>query len=281
MPLIRDFVAGRTPPDLYETYLADGLFSPWADVLIEAARPTDVCLDIACGTGVISRKLAELSEVSQIQAIDVAPPMIEKAIALQKEKGLAPKVNFQVASALDLPFEDDTFDTAICQQGLQFFPDKAAALKEAIRVLRPGGTLAVAVWTAANDGNPVFGAFENIVADHLGSDLVPFGPFSLGDRDEIEKIAESANLCIDSLKRRELLTKLPDVRSFVLFDLLFLGRPGSDGSLQPVVDPEDPDGDAIIEKIIDELTARTAQHMGIDGGLEALTTAHILTFTKS
>lgn len=280
MPLIRDFVADRSPPDLYETYLAYGLFSPWADLLIESAKPSGPCLDMACGTGIVSRKLAELTGVTTVQAIDIASPMIEKAKAIQQEQGLADKVNFQVASALDLPFEDETFETALCQQGFQFFPDKSVALREAIRVMKPGGTLAISIWTSAQDGNPVFGAFENIVAEHLGSDLVPFGPFSFGNRDALEKLVKVQNLKIESLDRRELTVQLPDVRSLVLFDLLFLGRPGPDGSLQPVVNPEDPDGDMMIEKIIDELSEQTVSYVGTDGSLKAMTTAHILVARK-
>lgn len=281
MSLIKDFVAGRTPPDLYETYLAEGLFMPWADELIDASQPAGNCLDIACGTGVVSRKLSDQRQVSRIMSIDVAPPMIEKAQALQSENGLAPKAEFQVASALDLPFEDDCFDAAFCQQGLQFFPDKVAALNEAARVLKPDGEMHFAVWTSANDGNPVFGAFEEVVAQHLGADLLPFGPFSFGDRSALEATLDAADIKVSSLERRDLTVTLPDARSMVLFDLMFLGRPDQDGALQPVIDPEDEGGDAVIEQMIQELADATSQFAGKDGGLTALSSAHLVVAQKS
>lgn len=281
MSLIVDFLADRTPPDLYEAYLVDGLFAPWADVLIDTVQPTGQCLDIACGTGIISRKLSELAQVTTVKAIDVAPPMIAKAVSIQQTKGVAKKVDFQVASALDLPFEDDTFDAIFCQQGLQFFPDKSAALKEAARVLKPDGVMVFGVWTSAQEGNPVFGAFENIVAELLGKDLVPFGPFSFGSQEALRSVAKEGGVRVKSLVRHEIIAKLPDVRSLVLFDMLFLGRPASDGSLQPVVDPKDPDGDVIVEQIIDRLSQETVPYLGTDGSLNAKTTAHILVAQKT
>lgn len=281
MSLITDFVAGRTPPDLYEAYLVEGLFAPWAEVLIDTVQPTGQCLDIACGTGIISRKLSELPQVTGVQAIDVAPPMIDKARALQKANNWALKADFQVASALELPFDANSFDAVFCQQGLQFFPDKPAALKEAARVLKPDGVMIFGVWTSANDGNPVFGAFENIVAEFLGEDLVPFGPFSFGSQDSLRNVAQEAGLQVESLERQELIASLPDIRTLVLFDMLFLGRPAPDGSLQPVIDPKDPDGDAIIEKIIDQLSQKTDAYLGTDESLKAPTTAHIMVMRKT
>jgi len=280
MPLITDFVADRALPDLYETYLVEGLFAPWAEVLIDTVQPAGQCLDIACGTGIVSRKLSDLSQVTGVKAIDVAPPMIDKAVALQKEKDWAAKVDFQVASALELPFDANSFDAIFCQQGLQFFPDKPAALREAARVLKPDGSMIFGVWTSAHDGNPVFGAFENIVAEYLGQDLVPFGPFSFGNEESLRNVAEEAGVRIESLVRHELITSLPDVRTLVLFDMLFLGRPAPDGSLQPVIDPKDPDGDAIIEQIIDQLSQETDSYLGTDGSLKAPTTAHIMVARK-
>ncbi len=276
MSLISDFIAGRTPPDLYETYLSGGLFMPWADTLIEAVAASDACLDIACGTGVISRKLSDLPEVATLSSIDVAPPMIAKAKALKQEKGYATRAEFQIASALDLPFDDDVFDVALCQQGLQFFPNKVLALQEAARVLKPGGRLGAAVWTAGHDGNPAFGEFEDILARNIGSDIVPIAPFSYGDADEIRSVAEQAGLDVQAVERREMITTLPAVRDFVLFDVIFLGRPGADGALQPVIDPEDDTADELIETIIAEMTDAVRPYVQDDGTLRSLTTTHIL-----
>lgn len=249
---------------------------PWSDPLIEAVAASGACLDIACGTGVVSRKLSDLPEVATISSVDVAPPMIAKAETLQREKDYALRAKFQVASALELPFDEDIFDVALCQQGLQFFPDKVLALREAARVLKPGGRLGAAVWTSAHDGNPVFGAFEDILARNIGSDIVPIAPFSYGDPEEIRSVAEQAGLDVQAVERREMITTLPAVRDFVLFDVIFLGRPDADGALQPVIDPEDDTADELIETIIAEMTDAVHQYVQDDGTLKSPTTTHFL-----
>ena len=267
-----DFLEGRRAPDLYHTYLSS-LFETWSDVLVQVTPPSGQVLDIACGTGIVSKKLAQHPGTTHVDAIDVAAAMIEKAIAVTDPEI---PVDYHVASADELPFAENQFTAAYCQQGLQFFPDKTRALKEAARVIEPGGTVTLAVWTAANDGNPVFGAFEEIVARELGEDLLPFGPFSFGDRQALEQSVRLAGLKLLSLDRIERVAPLSDPRTLVLFDLLFLGRPGPDGHLEPLFDPSDASRDAQIEAMISSLHTATKAYQEGDGSLRALTTANIL-----
>ena len=276
MTLISDFVAGRTPPQLYETYLSPGLFEPWADRLLAGLPPWGDCVDIGCGTGVVSRKLAADANVGRVAAIDVADPMIAHAKQVTASKGLEGRIAFDVASALDLPFANDSFDRAYCQQAIQFFPDKGQAMREVERVLKPGGQFAAAVWTSANDGNPVFAAFEEIVGHSFGPDLLPFGPFAFGDGDALRSVIQDAGLKIHALERREIESALPDIASFVLFDLLFLGRPDSDGVLQPVVAPDDPAADDLVAKLITDMEETLADYVQPDGTLRAPMTAHMV-----
>ncbi|MEO0982217.1 MAG: methyltransferase domain-containing protein [Pseudomonadota bacterium] len=271
MTILSDFLARRTPPDLYDAYLSP-LFDHWAGNLLAAAPPSGRVLDIASGTGIVSRRLAASPGVTKVDALDVAAPMVAKAKAM----GGDAKIAYVEASALDLPFDGNAFDAAYCQQGLQFFPDRIRALSEARRVLKPGGRLAAAVWTAASDGNPIFGAFETAVARRLGDDLIPFGPFSLGDRDAIAADAEAAGLSIISLERRTAPSPLPDPRTFVLFDLVFLGRPGPDGALQPLFDPQDPASDAEIEALMAEVAEAAEPYLEDNGDVRAPMTAHLL-----
>lgn len=105
------------------------------------------------------------------------------------------------------------------------------------RLLEAGGRAAFATWTAAEDGNPVFGAFEQIVAETLGADLVPFGPFSFGEPAVIEQLAQASPFKLVSLDKHNYMAQLPDPRTLVLFDLMFLGRPGADGAMHPLFDP--------------------------------------------
>lgn len=264
MTKIEDFMAGRTPAQLYETYLVPGFFTPFAEQMAEPVSPGLHCLDIACGTGVVSRTLAAIHDDDiAVRAVDIAPPMIDEA----ERRTKSPAVRYHLGAADALPFADGAFDVALCQQGVQFFPDKQKAFEEARRVLKPKGLFLASVWPPAEEANPVFHSFEKAVARRLGEDLSPLGPFSFGGEERLRTLAQEAGFAIETLERRTLPTVLPSIRELVLFDVLFLGRPGPDGSLQPVLAPDDPAGDAVIERIIADMTSELTDYMGSDGRL--------------
>lgn len=132
-------------PGLYETYLVPLLFEPYAADLADrlASRSLDRVLEVAAGTGVVTRALAKaLPAQVAIVATDLNQPMLDQAVVL----GTARPVEWRQADAMQLPFEDASFDAVVCQFGVMFFPDKAKALAEARRVLRPGGVLIYNVW---------------------------------------------------------------------------------------------------------------------------------------
>ena len=100
-------------------------------------------LEIAAGTGVVTRSLASvLPESVSIVATDLNQPMLDQAAAL----GTKRPVEWRQADAMQLPFEDGTFDAVVCQFGVMFFPEKSKAFSEARRVLRPGGVFIFNVW---------------------------------------------------------------------------------------------------------------------------------------
>jgi ubiquinone/menaquinone biosynthesis C-methylase UbiE len=114
---------------------------PWIDDLILAARckEGDRVLDVACGTGFIAKRVNGASGVTcEITGIDLNEPMLN--IARQE-----PAIDWRLGSAIAMPFPDGSFDV-VCQQGLQFFPDRQAAMRELARVLSPGGRLSLKVW---------------------------------------------------------------------------------------------------------------------------------------
>ena len=123
--------------ELYERYVARYILGPWAPSLVDAAHVTvgERVLDVACGTGVVARITAQrVGPTGRIVGLDLNPGMIRVAQSLPAPVG-AP-IEWLVRSAVDLRLEAESFDVVLCQQGLQFFPDKALALREMRRVLR-------------------------------------------------------------------------------------------------------------------------------------------------
>ncbi|HJV96044.1 MAG TPA: class I SAM-dependent methyltransferase [Albitalea sp.] len=132
-------------PELYDTCMVPLFFEPYAPDLaarVAARRPKRV-LEIAAGTGVVTRAMAAaLADDVTIVATDLNPPMLERAAAVGTQRA----VKWRQADAMDLPFDDGAFDAVVCQFGAMFFPDKARAFAEARRVLAPGGALLFNVW---------------------------------------------------------------------------------------------------------------------------------------
>jgi SAM-dependent methyltransferase len=103
-------------------------------------------LDVARSTGVVSRAAAILAGTGgSVACVDLGEPTVAIARSHPAEENATP-IDYAQADAAALPFDADDFDVALCQQGLQFFPERAAALAEMRRVLKPGGRVAVATW---------------------------------------------------------------------------------------------------------------------------------------
>ena len=121
------------------------VFEPYAADLASRVllrKPSRV-LEIAAGTGVVTRHLARmLPEEATIVATDLNQPMLDQAAAI----GTTRPVEWRHADAMELPFPDETFDAVVCQFGVMFFPDKPRAFAEAKRVLRHGGSFFFSVW---------------------------------------------------------------------------------------------------------------------------------------
>jgi ubiquinone/menaquinone biosynthesis C-methylase UbiE len=158
------FTAESVPAE-YARHLAPVLFQPWAEVLLDAVEvtPGSTVLDVASGTGVVAREAARrCGTEGHVVASDISEPMLAAASALDGPDGAAP-IEHREASADALPFGDGSFDATLCQQGLQFFPQQAAAVDEMRRVLRPGGRAGISVWASGHRLEPFAAYAEALV----------------------------------------------------------------------------------------------------------------------
>src|SRR5262245_54795147 len=133
-------------PANYDRYLGPLLFHGYADDL--AARlpvsPGMRVLEVACGTGILTERLVRrLGGRGTVVATDLNEAMIAHA---QRRIPACPGLEWRQADGMRLPFPDGSFDAVVCQFGLMFFPDKSTGVREAYRVLRPGGTYLFNVW---------------------------------------------------------------------------------------------------------------------------------------
>jgi SAM-dependent methyltransferase len=156
-------------PKIYQSHLVPLIFEPYAADLGNrlAGRPVSRVLEIAAGTGAVTRVLASvLPESVSIVASDLNQAMLDQAVAM----GTKRPIEWRQADAMQLPFEDGAFDAVVCQFGVMFFPDKAKAFAEARRVLRTGGLLMFSVWDRIEENE-----FADTVTAALAS-LFPADP---------------------------------------------------------------------------------------------------------
>jgi ubiquinone/menaquinone biosynthesis C-methylase UbiE len=155
-------------PELYERYLVPAITLIWASDLIDRVRPTqgERVLDIACGTGAVTRLAALRMMSGRVVGLDLNPGML--GVARSVPDNGAP-IEWVEGSALSLPFDDRSFDVVLCQLGLQFFPNRPLAVSEMRRVLAPGGRVALSVYSSIEQ-TPAAHAFVQALDQRLGPD---------------------------------------------------------------------------------------------------------------
>ena len=182
-------------PASYERYLAPAMFVPLAEAVADAVEVSsgERALDVACGTGVLTRTIASRSGTGgHVTGLDLGEGMLARARRWPPVEGDAP-IDYVQGSADQLPFDAAAFTAVTCQQGLQFFPDRDAALREFRRVLAPGGRLAVACWTDLPDTAGWY-ALTEAIDHHIGRDVADIlrAPYGLSDPGELRRLLEEA-----------------------------------------------------------------------------------------
>lgn len=182
-------------PETYHRHLGPLLFEPYATDLAGrlelSAGPAARVLELAAGTGILTRRLRERMPAGAILvATDLNPPMLEVARA---NLGATSGVEWRQADATALPFPPETFDAVACQFGLMFFPDKPRAAREAARVSRRGAQLLLNVWDSL-EHDPIGRIADETIAGFFPSDPPDFYkiPFGYHDKGVIRALLEGA-----------------------------------------------------------------------------------------
>lgn len=181
---------GANPAENYELFFVPAIGAPLARSLtrLAAIQPGERVLDVACGTGIVARLAAEqVGAAGTVAAVDVNPGMLAVAQTLQPDMS----IEWHEANAEAMPLPDEAFDVVLCQMGLQFVPDKPAALQEMRRVAVTGGRVFL---NMPGPAGAIFAILSNALERHIGSEAAGFVQhvFSLHETTEIQQLMSAA-----------------------------------------------------------------------------------------
>jgi ubiquinone/menaquinone biosynthesis C-methylase UbiE len=201
----------------YERYVRL-IMEPWVRRVVDVAalRPADHVLDVACGTGFVARSAADrIGADGRVVGVDLNASMIEAARAASTAD-IGNTIEWRIGDAAALPFANAAFNVILCQQGVQFFPDRIQGLREMRRLLRPGGRLALTVWSVIAD-SPYSAALADALERHVSADAgaMTRTPYALYDAVELQRLVASAGFQNVRVRPAIEMTRLPLPAEFV------------------------------------------------------------------
>ncbi len=203
-----------TGPENYEKFFVPAIGRPLAEDLVASAslRQGERILDVACGTGVVTRLAArKVGERGSVAGLDMNPGMLAVARSVTP-KELA--IEWYETSAEAIPLPDRSFDVVLCQMGLQFIPDKQKALREIRRILQPGGR---AVLNLPGPTPAPFAVMSEALAKHIDPKIAGFVSmvFSLHDADELRRLMSDAGFSNVEVQKTHRTLRLPAPPDFL------------------------------------------------------------------
>lgn len=265
MPMTDRDIFVHSTPALYDQYMGPLLFEPYARLMAEHSsrlRPSRV-LEIAAGTGILTRELARALPNATIIATDLNPAMLEFA----SQHVQSDRVAFERADALALSYPDATFDLVGCQFGIMFFPDRVQANREAFRVLRPGGHYLLLTFDqiARNPVPRAAGRAVSALFPDRPLEYMQLGPFSYADPLRIREDLVAAGFTDIELQTCELTTHV-NAKNAAMG--LVLGSP-----LRSQIEQRDP---SMVDRALDAVTESLQEW----DGKEAPMSAHLAIASK-
>jgi ubiquinone/menaquinone biosynthesis C-methylase UbiE len=257
-------------PAIYDRYMVPLIFAPYAALVAERAKgftPKRI-LETAAGTGVVTEALHRALPDAEIVATDLNPPMLEQAA----RRVSAGTVHFHHADALDLPFDDGSFDLVVCQFGVMFFPDKVKANAEARRVLRDGGKYLLVIWDRVDRNLATKLAGAAVAELFPGEDNAAFYeriPFRYHERQWIEGDLRAAGFTDIAFQTVELRSRAASARDAAV--ALTQGTP-----MRSEIEARGPE---MLERATDAAAEALRRREGPDG-FDAPMSAHLVIATK-
>ena len=200
----------------YEAFLVPALFRPWAEMVLRCDPPARAArvLDVACGTGIGARLAARMvGAAGAVIGLDADEGMLAVARATACTADAAP-IEWVQGNAVAMPFDSATFDYVVCLEGIQFFPDRTAGLRDVRRVLRAGGRLVASTWSALCD-NPGYAALAEGLRTFVSDTAARLPPLTLTDPDEIRRLLSSAGFTEVHVSAPTLAFTVPSAAAFI------------------------------------------------------------------
>ena len=259
-------VAG-TAPEMLERYIIPAFITTYQEIVALAAlRGGERALDVACGTGGVTRRVAHVvGTTGKVVGVDVNEAMLSMARTVpQRPDG--PPIEWHHSDAAALPFPDAAFDVVFCQYGLEFFANRAAGLREMARVLVPGGRLVLRVWRAL-ERQPFYVALIEALERHVRTGVAaPIrAAFTLADAAELRALVAGAGFRVVHIRITTNPIRYPSLEAYVLGYL----------SATPIARDIAAMDDTARTALLQEVTTALREYVD-DDGLAAPTESHVV-----
>ena len=248
---------------IYEDFYLPALFEEWCTHVINAAQIQTGyrVIDVACGTGALTTTVSDhVGTEGSVVGIDINEGMLN--IARSKRAN----IDWRIAPAESLPFDDESFNCSVSQFGLMYFENREKALREMMRVLQPGGTLAVAVWDKL-ESNPGLAAEEQLWQQVIGREWADEIPYSLGDKDILRRLFDRSGIDNIEISTKEGTARFPSINNWI--------HAGAKGWTQ-----DDAISEEQLETLIQTAEGELANFKTAGGKVSFPTSVHIVTARK-